>query len=320
VSALAELQEGKIGEAFVQLLNKTVYAVATGHNFPAPGGDFWSAGAVDEVVASFLADPGTVRRLDWLLLRCGDDRELARSLQGIVRNFLRDAGRATELGRLVVRIRRALRECEKFAPVFGDYWALTGGPTDASGIGPDELEAATAGVPVAFETWSPTARRREPFADKPSIEALIEAVLQRSAGALTPKEIARALALRLNVVTGPVFVELDPGDGVSDLSDVTAVTDFDHIVTTERAAEVAELLTDRERIALAHLELSARELAVRLGLGHSQAAVVRSRAVEVLKEELGQDDQGQEVAEVVLELCRTWIEKRTGANDMTYDK
>jgi len=320
MSPLAELRAGKPGEAFMALLARTVLAVGITRNFPPPDGGQWSGAKANDVAVSFLTDGRTPKRLDWLVLHAGDDAALAGALQGVVRNFLRDLGRATELGRLVVRIRRALRESSAFVPVDGDRWALAAGPTDAAEVGPDALVRAAATVPLTFQAWSPTARRHEPFADRDSIEALLTKVLDAAGGSLRPADLAQAVAPSLQVVTGPALVELDAGDHPDgEPSAPGADVLGDEVVNRARAGEVFELLSDRERIALAYLHLNLRELAPLIGLGHSQAAIVRNRAADVLQAELADEEQGQEIAELVLEIGRTWVLDRTGSDDATYN-
>jgi hypothetical protein len=320
VSPLAELRAGKPGEAFVALLTRSVFAVAIARNFPPPDGGQWTGDKANDVAVAFLTNERTPKRIDWLVLHCGDDAALAGALQGVVRNFLRDLGRATEMGRLVVRIRRALRETDTFVPVGGDRWGLTGHPTDASEAGPDALVAAAAMVPVTFQPWSPTARRHEPFADRDSIDALLTMVLDVAAGSLRPSDLARAIAPSLHVVVGPATVDLDAGDypdaepGVSGLDQLG-----DEVFNHARALEVFQLLSDRERIALAYLHLNLRNLAPLIGLGHSQAAIVRNRAAQVLQAELGDEEHGQEIAELVLEIGKAWVQDRTGSDDVTYN-
>lgn len=319
MSAYDEVQAGKAGEEFLQLLARTVYAVATSRNFPPPDGGAWSRETAADVATSFLADDRTQRRLDWLALRCGNEQELARALQGVVRNYLRDRGRATELGRLVVRIKRVLKECDDFVKVESGRWTLRGGPAEASGVGPDSLVTAAAAVPVTFASYGATAKRREPFADKASLEALVTAVLGTAHGSVLASEIARAIAPSVQVVSGNVLVELDVGDYPDSAEDLGATGDIGASVAVRaRALEVLELLSDRERIALARLEVTTRDLGRLLGLGHSQAAVVRARATEVLKGELADDEDGQEIVEVILELARFWVTERTNLDVETY--
>lgn len=319
MSAYAELRAGKPATAFASLLTRTVLAVATARNFPPPDGGQWTGAKANDIAMSFLAHERTPRIVDALLLTCGDDDALARTLQGVIRNFLRDRGRATEMGRLVVRLRRALRESAQFDALPGDRWALAGGPTDASEVGPEALVAAAAQVPITFVAWSPTARRNAPFADRASIDALLVAVLTAAAGSLRPADMAHAVAPSLQVIVSTVLAELDPGDYPgADLPMRGLDQVGDDIANRHRAAEVFALLTDRERIALAYVDATSRELAGLIGLGHSQAAIIRNRAIELLQAELGDEENGQEVAELVLEITKLWA-RRTDADDETFN-
>lgn len=320
MTALAELRSGKVGDAFVALLTRTVHAVGMSRNFPPPDGGKWTGDKAADVAVAFLTHERTPTRLDWLVIHCGDDSALASSLQHVVRSYFRDVGRATELGRLVVRLRRALRESELFVVAPIDRWGLAGGPAEPSAVGPDPLVAAAATVPVTFQSWSPTARRHEPFADRDSIESLLVKVLDAATGTLRPADLARAIAPSLQVVVGPAFADLDPGDFPDTAFSISGLDQIgDDIVNRDRAFEVFTLLSDRERLALAYLHLKVRDLAPLIGLGHSQAAIVRSRAGEVLQEELVDEENGQEVAELVLELSKIWAADRTRPDDTTYN-
>jgi hypothetical protein len=319
VSAYAELRAGQTGTAFADLLGRTVLAVALRGGFPPPDGGQWSGAKANDVAVSFLTHHRTPKIIDSILLTCGDEQTLARVLQGVVRNFLRDLGRATEMGRLVVRVRRALRESEIFESVPGDRWALAGEPSATSGIGPDALASAASSVPITFQPWSPTARRNEPFADRDSIEALITAVLTAAGGSLQAGDLARALAPSLQVVPGPVLAELDPGDHPAALPlDLDVDQLGNDVANRDRAREVFAVLSDRERIALAYVDLNSRELGGLLQLGHSQAAIIKNRAIELLQRELGDESDGQEVAELVLEITKLWSARRTDRDDETY--
>lgn len=320
MTALAELRSGKVGDAFVGLLTRTVHAVGMSRNFPPPDGGKWTGDKAADVAVAFLTHDRTPKRLDWLVIRCGDDRALAASLQHVVRSYFRDVGRATELGRLVVRIRRALRESDQFVVAPNDRWGLTGGPAEPTAVGPDPLVAAAATVPITFQSWSPTARRHEPFADRDSIESLLVKVLDAAGGTLRPADLARAIAPSLQVVVGPAFADLDPGDFPDTDFSISSLDKIgDDIVNRDRALEVLALLSDRERLALAHLHLKVRDLAPLIGLGHSQAAIVRSRAGEILQAELANEEKGQEVAELALELSKIWAADRTRPDDVTYN-
>ncbi|MDP9451921.1 MAG: hypothetical protein M3P97_00695 [Actinomycetota bacterium] len=307
MTVVEELRAGQPGEAFESLLRRTVLAVAVARGFPPPGGGTWTQDEVGTVAAEFLADGQTPRRLADLALHCLDDTAVARRLQGAVRNFLRDRGRATEVGRLIVRVRRALRENPEFVHVGSDRWALAiSGDVEPSTATPDKLVAATADVEVVYAKWSSTSRRRPPFAERSSIDALVRVVLAAADGSVTPADIAAAVAPRLAVVARPVVFEVDDGDYPDDVAGVGDTTG-DEVVNRLRAEEVLSLLSDRERIALAYIELPVRDLGPLMGVGSSQAHVIRQRAVALLREELSDEDGGEEVAETVLGMARMFV-------------
>jgi len=316
MSAFTELRAGTPATEFSALLTRTVLAVAITRNFPPPDGGNWTSAKATETANEFLSQPRTQGIIDKLALQCADDDALAAMLQAIIRNFLRDRGRQTEVGRLVVRLRRAIRESDDFTLLPDGRCALSAGPVTASTTPPADLVAAAGNVPIAYVSWSPTARRNEPFADKTSIEALIRAVLGAAQGSLRPADLAIAIAPRLQVTTSPSYAELDPGDypepSSGDLDEVG--TD---LANREHARELFDLLTDREKIALGRPDLTTRELGKAIGRGHSQAGIVRQRAVGMLSAALAQDEDGPATAELVIEYAKLWCERRTMSNDST---
>ncbi len=284
-------------------------AVAVARGFPPPGGGSWTREEVDTVVAAFMADNQTPRRLADLALHCADDAAVARRLQGAVRNYLRDRGRATDVGRLVVRVRRALRENADFVHVGADRWGLADADiTEPSTVTSDKLVAATADVEVVFPNWSSTTGRRPPFADRASMDALIRAVLLAADGSLLPGDIAAAIAPRLEVAARPLVFDVDSGDFPDDVTVGLIDATGDEVVNRLRAREVVSLLSDRERIALAYTEIPVRELGPLMGVGSSQAHVIRQRAVAILRDELTDEDGGEEVAKMVFAMTRMLVE------------
>lgn len=320
MTPLDELRAGAAGDAFGALLARTVLAVGVSRNFPPPSGSTWTADSVNEVAASFLTDGRTPKRFAWLLLRCGNEAAFERALQTMVHNFLRDLGRETELGRLVVRISRALRESDRFVRAEGDFWRLVDGPLAPSETDAEALAAAVAAVPISVQQWSASANRRSPFADRRSIDAMLAAAFEAADGSLRPADLARAIAPSVGALAnGVATVELDsgrhseallPGGNIDQLGD--------DVANRHRALEVFEMLSDRQRVSLAHADLNVRQLAPRLGLGRTQAAAVRNRAIAVLKSTLEHESGGQEVAEIVLEACKIWLDGRTNADGSTF--
>jgi hypothetical protein len=319
MSALTELQAGTPSTAFTDLLMKTVFAVARAHGFPPPERGRWDKAAAAEVAGEFVAHRRTGKILEALVLTCADDRTLAAALQAVIRNFLRDRGRATEMGRLVVRINRAL-QAPAYQRLPGSRYALVGGATEASRVPPDDLVVATAGIRVKYPKWDPMSDRRPPFAVKSSIDELVAAVMTMSAGSLRAADVAYAVAPALQVVAGNVFVELDEGDPPDTGIDIPGLDTLGlNIEDRDRAFEVFGLLTTRQKIALGYLDLGVRGIGPRVGRGHTQAAVILRAAQGKLQEELGDEENGLEIARLVIQIARYWVDYRTATDDVTYN-
>jgi hypothetical protein len=320
MTALTELLDGEVGVEFVQLLKRTILSVAISRNFPSPSGKaFWTADDLQETAHAFIADPQTSRRFADLALHCATDRALAHRLQGSIRNFLRDQGRATEIGRLIRRVRRALREDDQFIETADGLWTLVGGDKNPTTIPFAELEkAASMEKEVAKPEWGPEARRRAPVADRESIVRLIQRVLKAASGACRAEDISKAIAPRLSVSPQPVTLEVDAGDRPepvhpSTLFDATA----DEVIENMVASEIFGMLTDRERLALAYHEIGVRDLGPKIGTSHSQAHVIRRRAIEILRFELVGEENGEVIARAVVGLAMDWAADRTQRADLT---
>ena len=311
MTALEELRAGSIGEEFVSLLGRTIRAVAVARNFPPPEDlGSWGEEAVARTVSEFAADSQTPRRLLDLATACATEQALAARLQGTVRNFLADLGRRTPLGKLVVRINEVLGRHEEFARTHG-RWSLAGGALGPGAADVDRLAKVIGSHQVSAPRWGHEARRAAPVADAGTIVLLCRALLGAAGGSLTPGTMAAAIGMRLGIGQAPVSLDaasLDPGrpEGYP-VRDSTA----DAALREPRAVEILALLNDRERVALAWPEYTVRELAPLLGIGSSQAHIVRRRAIEMLREELADDPDGEAVAGRVLALARNWAERWT---------
>jgi hypothetical protein len=312
VTALDELRAGSIGEGFVSLLSRTIRAVAVARNFPPPDDlGSWGEEAVARTVSEFIADSQTPRRLLDLATACASDEALKARLQGTVRNFLADLGRRTPLGKLVVRINEVLGRRQEFIRAHG-RWALVGGLVEGGVEDVERLAKVIGPHRITLPQWGHEARRTAPVADADTIVLLCKALLLAAGGSLTPRTMAAAIGIRLGIGQAPVSLDaasLDLGgpEGYP-ARDSTA----DAALRESRAEEILGLLNDRERIALAWPEYTVRELAPILGVGPSQAHIVRRRAIEILKEELADDPDGEAVAGRILELATSWAEQWTG--------
>ena len=308
MSAIAELQAGEAGEEFVALLRRTMRAVGVSRNFPPPEGHtLWDADAVHTAAAEFLADRQTPRRLTDLALHCGTDQALRARLQGAVRNFLADLGRRTPLGKLVLRVNDVLGGEPAFRRVEG-RWARAGGPAGAGSDDPDLLAKAIQAHDIVLPKWGHDARRDAPVADRATIVSLCGALLDAAGGSLTPRSLARAIGHRLGIGQAPVALEVNALDhpssgGTGAGADRTG----SEALRLIRATEVLAELNDAERLAVAHPEYTVRQLAPLLGSSASKAHLIRQRAVDVIRVEVLDDEDGEAVALLVMELARTWV-------------
>lgn len=317
VSPLDELRENSVGDAFVQLLQRTIRAVAIARNFPAPEDrGRWDETSVALVVADFLAHPNTPRRLTDLVTHCRTQDALKRRLQATVQNFLADNGRRTPVGRLVLRFNEVLGDNEGFERR-GRAWALAGMSDGAVSVDVDALVTAASAVEVVVPTAWVTGRRQSPDIDPPSVIRIATAVLEASGGALSSGVLAQVAARRLGLGGAPLSIEatsFDPPETYTSSPDTTGAAALLDI----RAAEVFSLLNDAERVSLGVPGVPVAQLGPLLRMSGSSAALIRKRAIMIIKDELDDEEDGQSVANAVLELARSWTEFWMTKNDPTY--
>lgn len=303
MTAVAELQAGTAGAEFVALLRRTIRAVGISRNFPPPEGHhMWDADAVSSTAAEFMADRQTPRRLTDLALHCGTDEAVRARLQGTVRNFLADLGRRTPIGKLVLRINEVLVKEPAFVRVEG-RWAREGGPTAAGNDDPEALSRAILGHEIVLPAWGHDARRSAPVADRSTIVTLCTALLDAAGGSLAPRSLAQAIGHRLGIGQAPVALEVNALDQPAGVDRTGS-----EALRLLRATEVLAELNDGERLAVAYPEYTVRQLAPMLGASASKAHMVRQRAIAVIQAELLDDDDGEAVALLVMELARTWVD------------
>lgn len=307
MTALDELQCGAVGEEFLVLLQRTIRAAALARNFPAPDGhDRWDADAVTTAVGDFLASTQTPRRLTDLATHCRTDDALKRRLQETVGNHFADSGRRTPVGRLVLRINEVLATEAAFERR-GRYWSLKESTAEPQIVDLDALVVATAAVEVVVPTaW--TGERQGPDADAPSIVRLAQAALTAADGPLRTADIAQAVARRLGLGGAPLSIEATAFDPPS--SGTSADATGDEALSNMRACEVFfGSLNDPERISIGLPDVPVAKLGPILGVSGSTAALIRKRAVAILRSELRDEEGGQAVADAVLVLARSWTEQ-----------
>jgi len=310
VTALEELEAGRAGELFVALLQRTMRAVAVARNFPPPDGhDSWGGNALATAVNDFLASPQTARRLTDLRTHCRTEDALRRRLEPTVRNFLADYGRRTPVGRLVLRFNEVLRRDPTFERRSA-MWALANTTTEPAPTDLDALTSAVAGVEVVVPAAWESGERQSPDLDADSVVRIARAVLEKAGGPLRASVLAQVAARRLGIWGTPLSLDasaFDPSPPALVFHDGTGDEAFVRI----RANEVLALLNDHERVAIGLPEVPVAKLGPVLGCSGSKAALIRKRGVTILQAELRSDENGQAIADTVLELARTWTESWT---------
>lgn len=317
MTALDELRSGQVGGGFLRLLQRTIRAVAVARNFPAPEDhDRWTDAAIAQTTADFLSHPAAARRLTDLATHCRTDDALRRRLQATVRNFLADGGRRTPVGRLVLRLNEVLSNDDRFERR-GRTWAIAGSSEEVAAVDVDALIATSAAVEIVVPAAWATGARQGPDIDAPSVVELAEALLEAAGGPLSVGVLAQVTARRLGLGGSPLSIEAtayDPPERAGPSADTTG----SRALMDLRAAEVFDRLNDHERLTLGLPALPVAKLGPVLGLSGSSAAIVRKRAVTILRDELENEEDGQDVADAVLERARTWTELWMTTTDATY--
>jgi hypothetical protein len=313
-SPLDELRaEGHLGPVGAALLYRAVRSIAVRHGFPPSSPQrAWDTEAVTEVAHEFLADARTPQRLAYLLVHALDDRAFERLLHRMVLNFLRDLGRRTEVGRLMLRLRDVLADSDDFVVEPGGRWRLATQPSTPSTVASPVLAHAAAAEPhVDVPRWSPQTRRRPPAADAASLQRLCRRVLAAGNGTVPLDQLAFAVAPRLGLAPAPLAQPVDDRDP---LDSIAAPHRADSGLDGMRASEIFAALTDRERLLLSAAGTPVRELRSVVGLGPSQAAEVQSRLRELLATELRDDDSYETVIFHLIDQAKTWARTRASGH------
>ena len=253
-----------------------------------------------------LASAQTPRRLTDLATHCRTDDALKRRLQQAVRNHFADYGRRTPVGRLVLRINEVLGHDPTFERR-GSYWGFAGCTAEAPVVDMEALIAAVAVVDVVVPTAWTIGHRQGPDADAASILRLAHRALTVAGGPLRPADIAQTVARRLGLGGAPLSIEAavfdPPSPGTSaDSTGEEALLDM-------RAREVFfGCLNDHERVAIGLPNVPVAKLGPMLGVSGSRAALIRKRAVTILRDELRDEEDGQAVADAVFDITRSWTE------------
>ena len=267
----------------------------------------WDAEAVAEIAHDFLADERTPKRLAHLAVHAVDDDSFDRLLHRMVLNFLRDGGRRTETGRLMLRLRDVLGRDDEFVAEPDDRWRLRRSLTPSTCAPAVLVEAAAAEPHVDVPRWSPQTRRRPPVADAASLERLCRRVLEpRPAPCRSPSWPSRSRP-------GSAWHRPDRPSGrrprpVRPHRRVRACRR-----RARRHAGGRDLLglDQRERLLLAAAGTPVRELRSVIGVGPSQAAELQARLRALLAVELRDDEGYEAVFFHLIDQAKAWATPRS---------
>ncbi len=290
---------GEFGEEATVELYRCVRAVARAGNYPPPEGHgAWTLDAVTETAHDVFADAHGPQRLVELAVKASDEISFRRLLEQVVRNYLRDQARATAKGRLVRRLRELLEGDPRFAivpqrrPGARNVELADGtSPGVWNGRSSDLVAAAYKVTDVSLVRWRPEARRQSPVAEGASLLAVCEAVLRAAGASLAVAELADVVAARFAVDQGPVVTPVDDIEPWAPPSRATSEGAAEEAEIRSGAERLVSQLTPRERLVLAYLDLSVRQIADQTGLGKSAAAELASRVRHIVAQVLGNEEQ-----------------------------
>lgn len=336
MSVVAELRElGHLGgPATLDLLERVWVSCVREFYVLAPDG--WTRAAREDLLAEFLSLK--IADLTEAVVPVGNEASVAKVMKRIMRNWLVDQARKTDLGAVRLRLEELLRDGEHFhRPVPGDHrWALAGhaGPSFATEA--DLLEVAWAVPGVRSVRWR-DAKRRPPMASGPDLVRVMTAVLTAAAGSVETATLVGVFRRRFAVVL-TTFVSLEAvsgsgrggsggsaaspapgalasaahaGDGRSGAirQGLVAAPDPDPVelaAAGELAAAVFAQLSDRERRVLTIMGDIERVQQV-LSVGRSVAYLTVQRLTATLAALAGKDvDHEALVAELVRLADRIW--------------
>lgn len=306
ISAFEELRgQGCFGQAGVALARALVKEELG--KFPV-----LAKQALDDVVQDFFVeriDPVTAM----LVALATSEASVGKLLRRSIRNWLIDKARATGTGPLRRSIEKVLTE-DVFEQVpagepGAGRWrnAGTSGPPFAGDL--DLLVQAAWGVPnVRTPNWA-SGSRRPPVADRRSMVAVAQAVLDAAGGSLETAQLVFVFSRRFAAALDPIEVPL--GDlTASDNVASPELTAEDLVIAADAeldaacaAAEIVGRLSDHEKVVVPLLD-DVHTVRQRLGLGRSQAYQLMARTRAKVCDLAGTGPESEQIVLEVIRLCR----------------
>jgi hypothetical protein len=272
VDAFDELAlRGEIGASTYALLLSRTRSEVHRRGYPSPGpGGAWTEDDYADIVHE-LASKKPSLTLD--LLSAADQNALTALVTTIVRNFLIDQVKASDVGRVSGRLDTLMRKDPRFAVDSDDRWSLAAGPQTRSNAGRYELEAA-AWNPRGLHLGVLPSAGPTPAAECTTLLTVVEAVLAAAGGSVERLVLARAVGRRFGLVA-QIRVELPEAHSPQDQD----------MRVGQPSREVLAALDDQERAAV---HARAREgtiaaVAAALHCGRRQAAAILQRALDKIR-------------------------------------
>jgi hypothetical protein len=288
------LTTGTLSDEGGQLLYDTVAKVGRSNNFPPPTGfRVWNEQAVIAAAHDFLTGTRAVERLVHLAAQAADDATFTRLLETAILNFLRDEARRTVLGRQIRRLKDVIDDLDDVS-IDGDYVFATHASREPFSGDEAGLVQAARSVSVTQRRWRPESKREGPLAAREDMIALVRAVLDAARGGVTLATLGRVVARRFDLDSLPVTVSIDALDPPS-------LAPYAEVEVADQVAVILDQLTVREREILPLLDLSSREAARYVDLGHSTIAKTQASLRSLLQELIPPGDSGSAMLRVLTE-------------------
>jgi DNA-directed RNA polymerase specialized sigma24 family protein len=264
-------------------------AASAARKLPRPGGGEWSPDDISDLTQD-IYESG---RLTTAILKAEDDEHLAALISTALRRMAIDRIRAADETGLHERVSDVLRN----GP-FVQHSGAWGPPGFSAGERYQGSESALIqavwAVPVTILRVRADSKRRSSYASREDFEAMLSAVLGVAQAPVPLRSLVSTCAHRLGQAVTVFDHDADPV--------APAGTPEDVLVGQSIAAVLWAQLTSSQRSVVPYLDLSSRQAAAIIGLGHSAVSVAQSAVKAVVANECRELTGGEQL-EVVKHLC-----------------
>lgn len=264
-----------------------------------------------DFVQDFFVAKGQ-RVIPALLAESDDDASFERQLRTMVRNWLIDEVRKTDVGSVNRRIKDLLEEEDEFETVpdgeaGAGRWRLVGANGPPWGGRLEDLVAAAYGVPARAVRWD-SETRRPPIAARPDLVAIVKAIVSAARyESLELRQIVAVIVRRFPETLDPQTRSVDQSDEQLASAEATpeslVVEQDEEVGAAASAVEVYGQLKPSERRLLPMIG-DVDAVRAELGCGRSTAYNQIAKLKALVLELTGQFDDPEQVVREVLELCK----------------